>query len=411
MFKVHAAWGRMKYMREHASVQHVDWKGLSRANAVRLKKEMSVENIDAVILGTMNNIHWLTGIPMTGDLPYFFSHFAILTQSMDEPVLLSPYVGTFFPEEREWIGDVRDLPFTKEIEDPTQQVVWHEEIVKVLGEKTTAGQRIAVDPRISIPLYEGIVGGLPEADFCTVSRVLSRARSIKGPEELKALRQSCAVAEMGMEAGLGLICPGVTERQIAGRVTEALFSYGATGLGFMPNIVAGERPGILFSSDKFVRPGELIRVDISSIWNGYYSCIARTAFTGHPPAEIVSLYDALRKAHEESLDYIKPGMTNYELYCFTKKKIEEYTVGKYSLPFFLGHGIGVSMIDEPWIFDAACCEERALEEGMCFLFEPVLHSDGYGDLALTDCVAVTDSGVEILTRTDRNLFTVHGSES
>jgi Xaa-Pro aminopeptidase len=398
-------------MREHASVQHVDWRGLSRANARRLKKEMSAENVDAVILGTMNNIHWITGIPMTGDLPYFFSHFAILTQSMDEPVLLSPYTSTFFPEEREWIGDVRDLPFTKEIEDPTQRVVWHKEIVKVLGEKTSAGQRIAVDPRLSIPLYEGIVEGLPEADFCTVSRILSRARSIKDPEELKALRQSCAIAEMGMEAGLGIICPGVTERQIAGRVTEALFSYGATGLGFMPNIVAGERPGILFSSEKFVRPSELIRVDISSIWNGYYSCIARTAFTGHPPAEIVAAYDALRRAHEESLDYIKPGVTNYDLYRFTKKRIEEYTDGKYSLPFFLGHGIGVSMIDEPWIFDESCCEEGVLEENMCFLFEPVLHMDGYGDLALTDCVAVTESGVEVLTRTNRNLYTIGESET
>jgi Xaa-Pro aminopeptidase len=396
----------MYLMREYASVQHIDWKTISRTNASRLKREMAAEDMDAVILGTMNNIHWLTGIPMTGDLPYFFSHFAILTQSMEEPLLLSPYTSTFFPEERKWIGDVRDLPFTKEIEDPTQQVVWHEEIVKVLREKTSAGQRIAVDPRLSIPLYEGIIGGLPEADFCTVSRVLSRARSVKGPEELKALRQSCAVAEMGMKAGLQILGVGVTERQVAGRVTEALYGYGATGLGFMPNIVAGERPGILFSSEKFVRPGELIRVDISSIWHGYYSCIARTAYTGNPPADIAAAYDALRKAHEQSLDYIKPGVTNYELYRFTSKKVEEYSDGKYSLPFFLGHGIGVSIIDEPWIFEESCCEEEVLEENMCFLFEPVLHMDGYGDLALTDCVAVTGSGVEVLTRTDRSLFTV-----
>ena len=393
-------------MREYASVQHIDWKAVSRTNAVKLKREMAAEDIDAVILGTMNNIHWLTGIPMTGDLPYFFSHFAVLTQTMEEPLLLSPYTSRFFPEEREWIDDVRDLPFTKEIEDPTQQVAWHQEIIKVLREKTSSGQRIGVDPRISIPLYEGIVEGLPEVDFCSISQALGRARSVKGSEELKALRQSCAIAEMGLEAGLRSLAVGVTERQVAGRVTEALYSYGATGLGFMPNIVAGERPGILFSSEKFVRPGELIRIDISSIWHGYYSCIARTAYTGNPPSDVAAAYDALRRAHEESLEYIRPGVTNYELYRFTKNKIEEYTNGKYSLPFFLGHGIGVSIIDEPWIFDESCCEEGILEESMCFLFEPVLHVDGYGDLALTDCVAVTGSGVEVLTRTDKSLFTI-----
>ena len=398
-------------MREYASVQHIDWRAVSRTNVARLKSEMAADNIDAVILGTMNNIHWLTGIPMTGDLPYFFSHVALLSQSMGEPLLLSPYASSFFPEEREWLRDVRDLPFTKEIEDPTQQVSWHKTIIEVLGEITTSGNRIGVDPRISIPLYEGMVRGMPELEFCSISKTLARTRSIKGPEELKALRQSCTIAEMGMEAGLDSLDIGVTERQVAGRVSEALYRCGATGMGFMPNIVAGERPGILFSSEKFIRPGELIRVDISSIWHGYYSCIARTAFAGDIPPEVAAVYDALRKTHEESLAHIKPGLSNYELYRFTKNKIEDYTEKKYSLPFFLGHGIGVSIIDEPWIFDKSSCEETILQEGMCFLFEPVLHMDGYGDLALTDCVAVTESGIETLTRTEKNLFTLKGRRS
>jgi Xaa-Pro dipeptidase len=298
---------------------------------------------------------------------------------------------------------VRDLPFTKELEDPTQQVAWHLEIIEVLGANTSSGQRVGIDPRISIPLYRSIAEGLPELTFCSLSKALARARSIKGGEELRALRQSCAIAEMGMEAGLRFVEVGVTEQQVAGSVAGALYSYGATGLGFMPNIVAGERPGILFSSAKFVRPGELVRLDISSIWHGYYSCIARTVFTGKPPQEVSAAYDALKRAHEESIALIKPGLSNYELYRFTKNKIETYTNGTYTLPFFLGHGIGTSIIDEPWIFDESCCEEGVLETGMCFLFEPVVHMDGYGDLALTDCVAVTASGAEVLTRTDRDL--------
>jgi len=42
------------------------------------------------------------------------------------------------------------------------------------------------------------------------------------------------------------------------------------------------------------------------------------------------------------------------------------------------------------------------------LFEPVIHVDGYGDAALTDCVAVTPNGAEVLTRTDRHLFISEG---
>jgi Xaa-Pro aminopeptidase len=392
-------------MRPHASVQHIDWGKLAGENAEKLCRAMEGEGLDAVILGSMNNIHWITGIPMTGDLPYFFSHFALLTRIGDEPVLFSPYVTDFFPEEREWIQEVRPLPFTKEIEDPTKAVSWHIEIAKTLEEKGITQGRVGIDPRISIPLYEGIREKLPHVEFLSASGVLSDARSIKSEEEVKALRQSCAIAEMGLEAGIEAVKVGATERKIAGEITRALYAGGATALGFMPNIVAGERPGILFSSDKLVRPNELVRVDISSVWGGYYSCIARTVFTGKPPAVIMELYSSLREAHEKSIAYIKPGITNYQLYDFTKKQIEKMTQRRYTLPFFLGHGIGVSIIDEPWIFDRSSCEEKPLLEGMCFLFEPIIHIDGFGDVAITDCVNLKEKGVELLTRTTRELYT------
>jgi Xaa-Pro aminopeptidase len=145
-------------------------------------------------------------------------------------------------------------------------------------------------------------------------------------------------------------------------------------------------------------------VDISSVWCGYYSCIARTVFTGKPPALIMDVYSSLREAHERAIEYIKPGITNYQLYYFKKKEIEKLTQGKYTLPFFLGHGIGVSIIDEPWIFDRSSCEEKPLLEEMCFLFEPVIHIDGFGDVAIIGCVNLTGKGAELLTRTARELY-------
>lgn len=391
-------------MRAHASVEHIDWGLLAKENTKKLQDQMKEHGFDGIIIGSMNNIIWLTGIPMTVDLPYFFSHIAVLNRTAEEPVLLTPYVNDFFPEEAKWLKDVRGTPFTKEIQDPPTLVNWHVEIARALKDCGLSGGRVGVDPRLSIPLYEGIKEQCPDTEFVSADRAIAFAREIKNEEEVKALRQSCAIAEMGMEAGLAASRVGTTEREITGEINRALFANGATSLGFMPNIAAGERPGILFSSGKFVRRNELVRVDISSVWNGYYSCIARTVFTGKPPEEVELVYSALRESHEKSLEFIEPGVTNYQLYDFIKKSIEKLTGGRYSLPFFLGHGIGVSLIDEPWIFDSSSCEETELKEGMCFLFEPVVHVDGYGDAALTDCVAVTSTGAEVLTRTDRHLF-------
>jgi Xaa-Pro aminopeptidase len=395
-------------MRAHASPEHIDWGLLAKENTKKLQDQMKEHGFDGIIIGSMNNIIWLTGVPMTADLPYFFSHIAVLNRSSQEPVLLTPYVNDFFPEEAKWLKDVRGTPFTKEIQDPPTLVNWHIELARALEDCGLSDGRVGVDPRLSIPLYEGIKKQCPDKEFVSADRAIAFAREIKSEEEVKALRQSCTIAEMGMEAGLSASRVGMTEREIAGEINRALFTNGATTLGFMPNIVAGERPGILFSSGKFVRRNELVRVDISSVWNGYYSCIARTVFTGKPPEEVELVYSALREAHEKSLEFIKPGITNYQLYDFTKMSIEKLTGGRYTLPFFLGHGIGVSLIDEPWIFDSTSCEETELKEGMCFLFEPVVHIKGYGDAALTDCVAVTSTGAEILTRTDRYLFISEG---
>jgi Xaa-Pro dipeptidase len=391
-------------MRAHASAEMIDWDSLSRENTVRLQREMGKNGLDGMVIGTMNNIHWLTGIPMTSDQAYFYTHIAVLSKTGEEPVLLSPYVKDFFPEEKMWLEDVRPISFTKEIKDPTELVSWHVQVAGALKDLNISDGRVGIDPRISIPLFEGIRKELPGVELVSAGRVLSNVRSIKGEEEIKALKHSCTIAEMGLEAGMESVQVGKTEREIAGEIVKALFSSGATAVGFMPNIVAGERPGILFSSSKFVRRNELVRVDISSVWGGYYSCIARTLYTGKPDKEVLGVYRALEEAHEEGLDFIKPGITNYQLYDFTKKQIEKRTQVKYSLPFFLGHGIGVSIIDEPWIFESACCEETVLEEGMCFLFEPILHVNGYGDVALTDCVCVRKNGAELLTRADRSLF-------
>jgi Xaa-Pro aminopeptidase len=110
---------------------------------------------------------------------------------------------------------------------------------------------------------------------------------------------------------------------------------------------------------------QAMRVDISPAWGGYYRCVARTVYTGTPPPEVVDAYAALRETHEKGLAGIKPGVTNHEVYTRTKNE---------------------------------------LEAGMCFLFEPVVHVRGFGDLAVTDCAAITETGVEILTRSDRRLF-------
>lgn len=100
-------------MRPHASTEHIDWKKLARENTAKLQEIMEKHDLDGVIVGSMNNIIWLTGVPMTTDYPYFFTHIALLNRTEEEPILLSPYVRDFFPEEENWLEDVRAIPLPR----------------------------------------------------------------------------------------------------------------------------------------------------------------------------------------------------------------------------------------------------------------------------------------------------------
>ena len=61
-------------MRAHASPEHLDWGLLAKKNTKKLQYQIKEHGFDGIIIGSMNNRIWLTGIPMTADFPYFFTH-------------------------------------------------------------------------------------------------------------------------------------------------------------------------------------------------------------------------------------------------------------------------------------------------------------------------------------------------
>lgn len=389
-------------MREHAAVDYVDWKLLMKTNSGKLRKDMRESGVDCVILNSMDNIRWLTGVPMIIDPPCFHTQIAIQSVEAEEPILMTDVVD-FFPEERTWLNDVRPLPFTKEIRQPMQAGPWAKEIAVAIRELGIADGKLAVDPAMSVLMAEQLSRELPNAHFEDASPILASARLIKSEEEVNALRQSSAVAERALGVGLESLAQGKLERQLAGVVAGALFEHGAEAVVYMPSIVSAVRPGILFSSGKTIRPNELVKFD-ASVWGGYCCNIARSAFTGRPTPEVMRAYEALLEAHLEGIKLARPGVTNWELYDSVNTKLQEKTDGAYKLPFYLGHGIGVGIIEEPWIFDREHTGEMTLEEGMTFLLEPSICISGFGCASITDSVLVTANGGESLTRTDRTLF-------
>ncbi len=79
-----------------------------------------------------------------------------------------------------------------------------------------------------------------------------------------------------------------------------------------PFVASGEHmsPPNRFASDKLIREGDLVFIDIGAMWSGYYSDIGRTVICGEPSARQREIFTAVRHALAAATDAMRPGNTN-----------------------------------------------------------------------------------------------------
>jgi len=387
-------------MRAYVSDSHIDWEKLTKINSKKLDEIMREYEVTAVILNTMDNFRWLTGIPITYGWFLRHSHTAIKAKDLEEPIIIG--LEGFDYYEKNWFKDVRTLPYYKEVSQPNDVSVWPDLCVGALEDLGITSGIVGVDPGCPFVLKEALERKLPKIEIVDARGILMKARLTKNEEEIKAIRVACTIGEMGMKAGIETIAEGKRERDVAAAIVHAYLLYGAEAPIATPFVISGIRPFFLHASDKIIRRNELVRIDTGCTYAGYHSDFSRTVFVGNPSDELIKTYEALLKAHMMGIEAIKPGVKNTEIYNLVKNKISEFTNGKYQLGWFLAHGIGTGLHEEPILADSAHSTEMILEEGMVFTPEPAIMTP-WGNLAIEDDVLVTKTGAEILTKFDRGI--------
>jgi len=385
-------------LRPHALDEYIDWNKLSGLNIQRLKKVMAAKKIDAVVMSSMDNFRWLTGIPMT--LAWFFrySHAAVLSREADEPIIIAP--EGYDCTEKNWFRDVRALPFYKELQQPMDTVNWHKTCAKAIEELGCQSGRIAVDPEMPYVMKDALSSELPKAQVVSAHSTLAEARLIKNEEEIKAIKVACSIGELGMKAGLDMIAEGVREKDIAAAMVKAFIENGAD-VEYVPFVISGIRPMLIDASEKMIRLDEIVRIDLGCIYGGYRSDFSRVRYVGRPPQDIVNTYRALLRAYMEGVKALKPGATNLDIVQIISSRFSELTGGKHEVGSFIGHGLGIGVHEEPLFCRGPIYDEVRLEKGMYFCLEPAVMTKA-GNMAVEDDFIITDDGYEMITRTERD---------
>jgi len=374
---------------------------LVESNVRRLNSLMERDGIDALFVNTFDNWRYVTGLPVHHSISYSTVNAAILVRGASLAVLLPlDFFASRIRVAAPWYTIIKELPFpgTPEPLQPTGSDQWPKLISEALMELGLANGVIAIDPGTAWVIQENLRSYLPKATFRDASNVLADARIIKNEDEVDAIRKAGRIADIAIEAALSKAREGISEFELAGVVESFFRSNEAEFPSMMPCVFSGDHPqlGYICSSDRKLRSGELVRLDIGCAVDGYCSCIARTGFVGQPDEELLRTYELLRSALRAGIESTRPGVTNSYVHEAMHQVLHEGSGGKYGLDWYGGHGIGLGLHEQPLIGRAGTVTEIVLEAGMVFALEPAILLEGKGWLGLEDNVVVRPGGSEVL---------------
>lgn len=247
---------------------------------------------------------------------------------------------------------------------------------------------------------------LPLADALTRTPVLATAvlrelRAVKDADEIAALRRAGDAIDRVHARMAEFLQVGRTEREVADLIASAILDEGHQEVAF---VVVGAGPHGADPhhevSDRVVTRGDAVVVDIGgAVAPGYYSDSTRTYVMGTPDPAVAERFAVLERAQQAAVDAVRPGVTATHVDRAARDLLVAAGLGEAFL-HRTGHGIGLSVHEEPYIVTG---DETVLRAGMAFSIEPGIYFPGRWGARIEDIVVVTESGSESLNRRPHGL--------
>lgn len=370
----------------------VDWE--ERINFDRLRRErvdkareaLAKSDLDALIILRMEDVRYLTGFRYHLGPVAFFGGCAVVLPRGGDPILFTgdlEHARSRMP----WMNpnNIQPRPLLRS-DDGIRK--WAGSVKSLLG--SLAEGKIGLDV-VTMPMLQGFSEVFSGAELVDGYRVLCEAKMVKTRDELECQRAATMITEAGMDAALRSLKPGVKECELLAVAWQTFTALGSEWTQ-CANIVASgpyTAPYRRFTSDRIIRAGDLVIIDIGACFNGYWGDFTRTWVCGDimPTKEQIDLhqedYDALFNACAAA----RPGNTNEDMW----KEIQNPHSGGLSG----GHSAGVSPWEPPYLSFFTKGAIYDLKPGMIFSIEPYAGIPGIGGIRLENNVIVTEGEPDI----------------
>ncbi len=244
--------------------------------------------------------------------------------------------------------------------------------------------------RLSASLAKEGIDCVPTTDL------VERLRRIKDTEEQACLQRSVALNEQVFQKVVRQLAPGKTERQVAWEIETELRRLGAQRASFPPIVASGPNAALPHAepSDRVLREGEPIIIDMGLVLDGYCSDMTRTVTLGPPEPLFLDRLRLVRRAQKEAIAAARAGMTGRELDQVARRVLAAAGYGA-AFGHGLGHGVGLAVHEQPSVNPRA---RRKLPAGAVITIEPGIYLPGWGGIRLEQMVVIEENGCLLLNQ-------------
>lgn len=233
---------------------------------------------------------------------------------------------------------------------------------------------------------------LPHATFEGCAEMFFRARMTKTDEEVSTLRRVGTLSERVIHDVLKEVRVGMTEIDIARQLVDQMIAAGSSN--FKYRVGSGVNSSITNcgTTMKKIEAGDLIRIEILGDIDNYRSNVTRTAVVGKASEKQKNIWAILIRAREVCKTMLKPGTAVADVYRTYVRICNES--GIEPTLKFLGHGIGQTIHEEPYLTDT---KDIVFHPNITFTMEPLYMVPGEMGFHVEDMYVITKSGFDAIT--------------
>ncbi len=381
----------------------VNFDRLRQARVSKAQEAMRARGLDALVLWKDENVRYLTSLRAITLQYRSTTQYGVVLFPQGNPVLfLSGGEYARAKEVMPWIGQFVVIPIMEEV--GMVEIVTAEHTARILREHGVEKGRVGFDG-MTVPQLNAYTKHLARMEMADGETFMQEVRRIKLPDEIQLLREAAAIADTVTQTAIEAVRPGVRECEVAGEAMRTLFRLGGEFAHLAsPFVASGERmsPPTRFATDKLIRSGDLVFIDIGACWNGYFGDVGRAVICGKPSDVQRKVYRTVHECLMVAHRGLRAGRTNTEVATEIQQVAAAAGLEKNFIHLFIGHGLGITPNEPPYIGEPQRgSHEVALESGMVFAVEPLIWLPGVrggGGVRLEDTLLVTEGEPEILTR-------------